>query len=390
MRIARSIVLAIAASLAACNASSVTPQTRIYAGIPAAAGTPYPIASEMARRIKHIVILVQDGRSFENLFAGWPGADAPTYGFSRQTKVLLHEISIDAPSPGTSRAQAIADFDVGKMDGFSPDAYAYVRHADIAPYRALARAYVLADRMYPNQLGAAFTGGLNLVAGTARLAAGEYLVDSPSALGGCSSPKGTTTNVIKNGMYVANGGPFPCFTQFRTMADTLDAANVTWKSYSGVASLDAWNAIANVPTAHLSSPESNFLTDIANDRLPAVSWVWPSTASEPASTARFVAAIQRSSAWKSTAIVIIWNDWGGWYDNIVPPQVDELGDGFRVPMIVVSPFAKRGYVSHTVYDSGSILKFIEQINNLPSLGSPAAGYTDAQSASIIDTLDLSS
>ena len=81
----------------------------------------------------------------------------------------------------------------------------------------------------------------------------------------------------------------------------------------------------------------------------------------PSWVASVVNAIGESSYWDSTAIVVLWDDWGGWYDNAKPPQLDYRGLGFRVPCLIISPYAKEGYVDRTQYEFASILRFIEQV-----------------------------
>lgn len=100
--------------------------------------------------------------------------------------------------------------------------------------------------------------------------------------------------------------------------------------------------------------------------------------------ASVVNAIGKSSYWDSTAIIILWDDWGGFYDHVSPPQLDYEGLGFRVPMIIVSPYAKKGYVAHTQYEFGSILKFVETTFGLPSLGT-----TDVRAHNITDAFNFS-
>ncbi|MGC1380264.1 MAG: alkaline phosphatase family protein, partial [Candidatus Baltobacteraceae bacterium] len=97
-----------------------------------------------------------------------------------------------------------------------------------------------------------------------------------------------------------------------------------------------------------------------------------------------VNAIGQSQYWDTTALVIVWDDWGGGYDHGPPPQLDYAGLGFRVPMIVVSPYAKQGYVSHTQYEFGSVVRFVEDVWNLGRLGT-----TDTRAASIDDVFDFS-
>jgi phospholipase C len=384
--VAMSALLAVAAGCA--NTNSIAPQST--GALPAAAIAARRSAIHAAspsNKIQHIVILVQDGRSFENLFAGWPGADAPTTGSSGGKKVPLHPVSFATTATRTDWNAARSDVDDGRMDGFPTNLYAYVTHTDIAAYRAMASNYVLADHMFPTELGGPVTSGIDLIAGTTLVEPNEYVVDLPQT-NGCAALPGTTTNVIKNGKYLVNGGPFPCFNQFHTMADTLDAANVSWTSYDDNGSNDPWFSIANVPQTHISTFEANILADVTNGTLPSVSWVWPGTEYAPTWSARIIDAIGHSSAWDSTAIVVVWNDWGGWYDNASPPQKDAVGNGIRVPLLIVSPYSKRGYVSHTRYEFGSILKFVEETYDLPALGTAATGYSDTRAHSLVDSFDF--
>ena len=107
-----------------------------------------------------------------------------------------------------------------------------------------------------------------------------------------------------------------------------------------------------------------------------------------------VNAIGESSYWESTAIFVLWDDWGGWYDDAAPPQRDFRGLGIRVPCIIISPYARRGsgagggYVAHTQYEYGSILKFVEETFGLPPIGPPSRGFTDTRAASMLDDFDF--
>ncbi len=126
------------------------------------------------------------------------------------------------------------------------------------------------------------------------------------------------------------------------------------------------------------TPETRILADVAKGKLAAVTWVVPSlplsdhagsgSKRGPSWVASVVNAIGSSNLWSSTAIFVTWDDWGGWYDDVAPPQLDYAGLGFRVPLLCISPFARSNYVDHTRYEFGSILKFIERRFHLPSLG----------------------
>ncbi len=276
---------------------------------------------------------------------------------------------------------------------------------------------MLADRTFPTEFGPSFTAHLDLIAGNADLRPGESEVDFPTRLPwGCDAPVGTETYTLSRARVVHSGGPFPCFTQFRTMADTLDAAGVSWRYYSpyvkGSLGGEAWtefdaiDAVRHGPDwKNVVWPETTVLHDVHDGRLAGVTWVIPDLKNSdhggsgsntgPSWVASVVNTIGRSRFWDSTAIVVLWDDWGGWYDDAAPPQLDFRGLGIRVPCIVISPYAriaqgaKAGYISHTQYEFASALKFVEQAFSLPPLGTESDGYTDSRANSLIDSFDFS-
>jgi phospholipase C len=182
--------------------------------------------------------------------------------------------------------------------------------------------------------------------------------------------------------------------------DLLDVQMVTWRYYAPSAG-SIWtgpNAIQHIRSgpdwANVIIPQTQVLTDILNGQLAQVTWVIPDGADSdhaasnkgtgPSWVASIVNAIGTSQYWSDTAIIITWDDWGGWYDHVAPSIYDSYEYGFRVPLIIVSPYTKQGYVSHVTHDFGSILKFIEEIFKLPSLG-----YADARADDFSDCFDLS-
>ncbi|MBV8154588.1 MAG: hypothetical protein JOY98_09215 [Candidatus Eremiobacteraeota bacterium] len=403
------------------------------AGNPATPQQPAAVPSALlpGAYIKHVVIIVQENRSFENFFAGWPGADAPMYGYDRPCKpterckryrIPLHETTFKGLDLVHSYGSALIDVDGGAMDGFGRPtlgqgrvtgkaAYAYVKHALIAPYRAMASQYTLADRMFPSELGASFTAHLDLIAGTTDLTPQKALVDTPTGTPwGCDAPSGTITWTVTASRVPRADGPRPCLDQFRTMADALDAEGISWNYYepavfNPTGSWSAFDAIANVRDGGdwarnvlASTPQTNVLTDPAQGRLASVAWVTPDfydsdhlnseSDTGPSWVAAVVNAIGESPAWNSTAIIVLWDDWGGWYDNAVPPNLDFRGLGIRVPCLIISPYARKHYVSHTTYEFGSVLRFVEQTFGVPPLGTAADGYTDARANSILDAFDF--
>lgn len=378
-------------------------------------------ASSSGSNISHVVIVVQENRSFDNLFATFPGAAGTTKGLLNDGKyVKLKQRKLESGMVlANSWPAFVTDYDGGKMDGFNlvwvnehrcTCAYQYVNPKQIKPYWSMAEQYVLADHMFPTQASGSFTAHQDLIRGGTELNSYETLIDFPSdGPWGCDAKPGVTTSLLTSAdKYEEYQGPFPCFT-YETMRDLLDAKSVSWKYYTPKITVhggDLWNAFDAISqvrngsewTTNISSPETNIFNDISSNALPAVSWVIPDGQNSdhpaqqewgirkdtgPSWVGQIVNAIGQSSYWNSSAVIVVWDDWGGFYDHIAPPQLDYTGLGFRVPMLVVSPYAKPGYVSHTQYEFGSILKFVEETFGLGSLGT-----TDTRATSISDVFDF--
>ncbi len=417
------------------NLPRVSPASMPFAAVRSTTASKY---------ISHVVVIIQENRSFENFFAGYPGANAPMYGCAegsgparsrlaqahRQTSspcptgdtvVPLHPIDFNYADLQHFWRPAIQDFNNGKMDGFEKGdgslkygktaAYSYVERKLVRPYWEMARQYVLADEMFPTEFGGSFTGHLTLIAGTDNLNDHDNKaeVNFPSVPpSDCDSPPGTTSQVLNAERHISLHGPFPCFDQFRTMGRALDVAGVSWKIYAtkrlGAGQWEPYEAIKYVRYGKdwrhdVIAPQTTVLTDAATGNLASVSWVTPSKPDSdhpgdhsprgPSWVASVVNAIGESSYWDSTAIIVVWDDWGGWYDNSPPPQLDFRGLGIRVPCLIIAPYAKQNYVSHVPYEFGSILKFIEEVfPNVQPLGPTAAGYTDQRAASLDDAFDF--
>jgi phospholipase C len=386
-----------------------------------------------------VVILLQENRSFDNLFAGFPGADTvmsgacepapwcPKSGMIPLKPVTLE--STDKKGLGKDIDHSHNGFEIeynhGKMNGFDKIRfgaagsgrpakrypYRFVERSETKAYWDFAKQYAIADHMFFTATASSFIAHQQIIAGTTRLNAHESLTDQPDGMPwGCDAYPGTVTAIIKtNGQVVEYGGPFPCFTQYATMADLLDAANVTWKyyvdAYRGKGndfSGEVWNGFDAIKKVrygpdwnkNVSEPNTNVIDDVRSGSLPAVSWVIPTLtdSDHPASGCNhgphwitsMVNLIGKSKYWNNTAIVLMWDDWGGWYDNVPPPQINYTSLGFRVPMIVISPYTRPHLISHTQYDFGSILKFIEQNFGLGSLGT-----SDATATSMADMFDFS-
>jgi phospholipase C len=421
---ARTFALLLVATLAACSSSNgVAPGGSV---LPAGPLSQPAKKVSVGTYIKHVVIIVQENRSFDNLFGGFPGADTQPFGYTHAgKKIPLRAIPLAQIVPTNHNfKQAMAAYNGGKMNGFDLETdvntgqlagtqpYVVIRHSDTLPYWTLAHQYVLADRMFPTMLSASFTAHLDLIAGTSNIDPTQAIVDIPSNMPWtCDAPAGTHTSLLSSNRTVSGNGPYPCFNQFRTMAQTLDAAHRPWRYYApavggGDQGGQVWSEFGAIYyvrnssdwTKDVVSPPQRVLTDARAGKLAAMSWVipdwadsdhsWNGSATGPSWVASVVNAIGKGPDWKTTAIFIVWDDWGGLYDNAVPPQRDFRGLGIRVPLIVVSPYAKKGYVSHTQYEFGSILKFAEQAFSLPPLGPLSAGYTETRAASLDDAFDF--
>ncbi|HEY1655776.1 MAG TPA: alkaline phosphatase family protein, partial [Candidatus Tumulicola sp.] len=237
------------------------------AALPQAQTTSPPI-QHVDTPLQHIVIIVQENRSFDNLFAGYPGTDSRTYGFTHDGRKLALRAIGFWPAAGLDHLwnAGITDWAHGKMNGFDKPGdgkplpptymYSYVKREQVRPYWDMAHQYVIADQMFPTEFGPSFTAHQNLIAGSTEVRPGESVINLPSLdgkqqRGDCDAAKGTTTDLINSLRHVLrHAGPPPCFT-YPSMADTLDAGNVSWKYYSGFwpqgnSTWDAFGAIKKV------------------------------------------------------------------------------------------------------------------------------------------------
>jgi phospholipase C len=369
-----------------------------------------------AGKIKHVIVLIQENRTFDNLFHEFPGADWAQYGRAHDgRRIPLVPVPFEQLfDPAHGHSDWETEFHGGEMDGFDLNktypatnlpfpAYTYVKTSAVQPYFALARANTLADKMFASHTGSSYTGHAYLIAGMS-----ERLIGNPTdpfGRWGCDAEPGTTTEQLQPDGSDLIKGPYPCF-EYRTLGDLLDAAHLAWRYYAntgtqqGIAEIlpTPYDAIYHIrygadwKTDVTSSP-LQILTDVEFGNLPAVAWVNPPfVASDhpqsnlglgPEWVATIVNEVAASRYRDDTAILVTWGDWGGWYDHVVPPQLDIMGLGFRVPLLVISPYAKHGYVSHVRHEFGSILHFIEDLDHLPSLGT-----TDERADNLADCFDF--
>ncbi|HEX3368920.1 MAG TPA: alkaline phosphatase family protein [Candidatus Cybelea sp.] len=428
----------------ACSSNGGSPLAARSGGSLGALPHARPASGSIGKYISHVVVIIQENRSFENFFAGYPGANAPLSGCGipvgnssprvdaqirrgagsgskcppGDISIALKPITFHGPVLAHNWRAAREEYDKGKLDGFSKygtpgdyDAYSYVEQSEVQPYWTMANQYVLADAMFPTEWGGSFTGHLTLVAGNDRIKGkpSESEVDFPNGLhDDCDSPVGTRSSyVTMDHLEHFYQAPFPCFDQFNSIANILDQAGIGWKIYAtkrvGAGMWEPFEAFKYTRygpdwSTHVIAPQTTVLNDPSKGNLASVSWVTPSkkdsdhpgdhSALGPSWVSSVVNAVGESSYWNSSAIIVVWDDWGGWFDNASPPQLDYRGLGFRVPCLIISPYAKQGYVDQTQYEYGSILKFIEEVYNLPNIGPASEMYTDARATGLDNAFDF--
>ena len=359
---------------------------------------PLLIDAQASSKIKHVFVIMQENHTFDNYFGTYPGADglpaslsipidpAATAGPVAQP---YHLPALRTQDLDHSQISAQVAYNGGRMNGFVAAqqdrnlpgslTLGYYDRTDLPLYWDLANNYVLADRFFSSAMGGS-------------LANHQYWVAAKDSGMGESIPAGGI--------------------QMTTIFDRLEGAGLSWKFYvkNYDPTLDfrhidatnpkdsqvAWVPLLTIPSI-VDNPAKrariqdlgNLYHDLADSTAPSVSYIVQGGTSEHPpghvgngqnSTVGIITAIMRSQSWKDSAIVLTWDDWGGWYDHVVPPQVDGDGYGFRVPALIISPYAKKGYILHNTADFTSILKFIERLYGLAPLTTRDAAATDLMSA----------
>ncbi|HTU80964.1 MAG TPA: alkaline phosphatase family protein, partial [Candidatus Acidoferrales bacterium] len=290
-------ISACAVALAGCSFAARPDASPFAPAVTAASATPTPIG----KYVKHVVIIIQENRTFDNVFDGFPRAHTKRYGYCGAAKVRLKPIPFVFPLPMDmvhNFTQAVTAWNDGAMNEFclTPGyggepagrfPYSYLERSEVAPYWALASQYAIADEMFPMEFGPSFTSHLALIAGTddlnPRLAEANYPFAEPW---GCDQKTPSQTDTVDVRRQVKDEGPRPCFTQFRTMADSLDAAKVSWRYYAPPifswnggqlwSSFDAISAVRYGPDwSNVVTPQTRILGDAKAGRLAAMSWVVP-------------------------------------------------------------------------------------------------------------------
>ena len=415
----------LAGLLAACwsapqvTGSSATPQ----AGPPSRRPPTSDINLTGIHKIKHVIIIMQENRSFDSYFGTYPGADgipvkngAPAVcvpslvgGCARP----FHDTAdINGGGPH-SLGNAVADINRGKMNGFmlqrlrycvgipydpqcvvggSSDVMGYHTAAEIPNYWAYAKNFVLADHMFEPVKSWSLPAHLYMVSAWSAKCADRSPMSCVRNISGPYSPT-PMDSWVHQALTAASA---PVHLAWTDITWLLHAHHVSWRYYvqegnqpdcaSGSA-LTCPAVTQNAVTPGIWNPLPLFV-DVHHDRqvhnvqplraylraaksgtLPSVTWITPSqdnSEHSPASVHQgqayvtaLINAAMKSPDWNSTAIFLSWDDWGGFYDHVTPPRVDRNGYGLRVPLIVISPYARKGYIDHQALSSDAFLKFIE-------------------------------
>lgn len=361
--------------------------------------------------IKHIVILIRENRSFDNMFGLFPGADGTTTGrmpggrFVPLATAADHTL-LDIAHSGVASQTAI---DYGRMDGFTllPGAVqdghdtslTEYHPSQIPNYWRYARRFTLDDHFFSTIAGASLPNHLVTIAGTSMNTDDNPILNAPNSWG-CDSGKATLVDAVNplTGRHYFTG---PCFNN-KTLVDELQAAHITWKYYAPPRfhSGYIWSTLDSIRHIRYSSlwsqdvvSDKQFTQDATAGTLPSVSWLV--TAEQHSDHPPFsicvgeswvvheLNTLMRSPEWKSTVVFVTWDDFGGFYDHVPPPRLNAIALGPRVPTIVISPYARSHFIDHSRYDFASILRYVEASYHLKPLA-----YYDKHAANIGRDLNL--
>jgi phospholipase C len=328
-------------------------------------------------KIKNVVIVLQENHTFDNYFGIYPGSDGiigkeiclpETKGSSSPCVSPFHETSLTPVDMNHNWKSAHADYNGGKMGGFvysegSKETMAYYERADIQRYYKAADNYTLCDKYFTSVMSESAPNHLFLVAGTS----GGIIDDN-----------------------------VPATLNFPPIFQQLDQKAISWKVYGFTKWYESFDYIRMNPTKKVSNFASShsFSSDLKNGDLAQVSWIVGAPggdehppaniqAGENSVADDIVNGIGASEYWNSVAVFVTWDDYGGFYDHVVPPQVDQFGYGFRVPCLIISPYSRVGFLDNVVNDHTSILRFVEDNWALSPLSS-----RDSNANNLLEAFDF--
>lgn len=319
-------------------------------------------AGEPTTPITHVVIIMMENHSFDNLFGAYPGAN----GIKEPHASDPIASDIDHTDPASHAA-----YDKGNMDGFNAEGMVQYTQQDIPNLWSYAQHFGLGDNFFSSDATSSTPNHLAMILSQS---AG---MDQTTQEKACES----MANDLVDARSARTGDDYwtyPCFDA-NSIPQELSNKGISWRFYS---TTGMWNApllVKNIAKSPDDIHNSNqFVSDVNAGKMATVSWVVPpqgeDTQHPPDSLqpgnnfiTEQVNAVMNSQYWESTAIFLTWDEFGGFYDHVAPKQIDGDGLGFRVPLLVISPYAKPGYISHAQGEFASFDKFIEKDFNLPSL-----------------------
>jgi phospholipase C len=410
----RILGLGIALAVGGCGSAVATTAPAPSSGLPTGLTLPSPSAAGTIHVIQHVIVVMQENRSFDTYFGTYPGADgipmsngSPSVCVSNPAAGGCHKpfhTTANSDSGGPhGQVNAAADIAGGAMNGFigqaehakqgcagtfnptcagtgTPDVMGYMDQREIPNYWTWAGDYVLQDHMFEPNASWSLPAHLFMVSGwSAKCSNPGNPMSCTSALQNPGLPTAKNPdpyawtdltyllykNNVSWGYYLSNGTQPDCADD--EMVCTPGSQNATvpgiWNPLPGFGDVKSDGQTGNVQTV------DHFLTAAKDGTLPAVSWVVPNGKVSEHSPAlvsdgqsyvtSLIDAVMAGPDWSSTAIFLAWDDWGGFYDHVVPPTVDGSGYGLRVPGLVISPYARQGYIDHQTLSFDSYLKFIE-------------------------------
>ncbi len=341
----------------------------VVGGSAARAASAYRPRASALTPIQHIVICAEENRSFDHYygFASWVGSYGVPAGYSQPdgsggTVAPYHFTSLSTSDVPHSWSAMHSEWDGGRMDGFYTtggiNTLGYYTGQDLPYYYSLIQSFTLCVNYFCSVLGPTYPNRLYLMAGTS---------------GGLTDNNLTRPGVLRYPMIL----------------DLLDAYGVSWKIYNvNYESIQSgWSDnVAQFFFNWKSDPrvlasKQDYLDDLSAGTLPQVSWIIPDDKlgwdeHPPADISvgmnlqrELITALQQSSAWASSVYLLTYDESGGFFDHVAPPQLDAYGLGPRVPTWVISPLAKPGHLEPTTYEHSSTLKLIEAAFGLPTLAS---------------------
>jgi phospholipase C len=307
--------------------------------------------------------VLQENHTFDNYFGTFPRAE----GLSGKNNICLPQTAnsnsgcvppyldtnLTPVDMNHNWASAHADYDGGKMDGFvysegNKETMGYYDRTSIPRYYAAADNYVLCDHYFTSVMSESAPNHLFLVAGTS---------------GGLIDDR------------------VPATLKFPPIFEQLDQNGISWKVYGFTKWYESFAYVQNNPITQKNFVSSSlFAKDARAGDLAQVSWIIGAPGGDehpPANIQLGQDSVANdivnniggnNSLWDSSAIFVTWDDFGGFYDHVAPPQVDQFEYGFRVPCLIISPYAKAGFIDSTINDHTSILKFVESRFSLKPLG----------------------